>query len=268
LHLEVAFLPDGVNVTVSEARVCGVSTTGAVRATPEGIGLNFHPLVENQDFSSSMECLLGKPFSASGNFNFDGQIKGQGQPQDLVRSLQGPLELELKDGRIYREGIVFKILAFLNLMDLLEKDRRGRPRGEMDFKTIQARGELESGKLLVRELTMDASAMQLVSQGELDWVNQKIDLIVAVAPLKKVDWIGQRTPIVDYILEGTLVSIPVRVHGDWNDPKVIPLDPSLIGSELVGIMKRTLKLPFKLVQPLVKDLKKTGEKSSDDPNKE
>jgi hypothetical protein len=83
--------------------------------------------------------------------------------------------------------------------------------------------------------------------------------MVAVAPLKTVDWVVQRIPIVDYILKGTLISIPVRVHGDLNDPKIIPLDPSLLGSEFVGIMKRTLKLPFKLVQPFVKDLKKPSQ---------
>ena len=133
---------------------------------------------------------------------------------------------------------------------------------------IQAKGELQSGKLSIQELHMDSSVMQLVSQGEIDWVNQKIDLTAAVAPLKKVDWIVQRIPIVDYILEGTLISIPVRVHGNLNDPKIIPLDPSLIGSDLVGIMKRTLKLPFKLVQPLVTDLKEPSQKPSGDPKRE
>ena len=268
LHLEVTFLPDGVNVMVTEAKVCGISTAGTVRATSEGIGLNFHPLVENQDFSSSVECLLGKQFLLSGNLNFNAQIRGQGQPQDLVQSLQGPLELGLKDGRIHRESFLLEILAFLNLTDLLEKDRRDRTEGEMGYKEIQARGELQSGKVLIKELLMDAPAMQLFSHGEIDLVKQKIDFMVAVAPLKTVDWVVQRIPIVDYILEGTLISIPVRVQGDLNDPKIVPLDPSLVGSGLVGVMKRTLKLPFKLVQPLVKDLKKPDQKPSGAPKKE
>jgi hypothetical protein len=112
---------------------------------------------------------------------------------------------------------------------------------------------------------MDAPAMQLVSQGEIDWAGQKIDFKVVVAPLKTVDWIVQRIPIIGYVLQGTLISIPVRVQGDLKDPRIIPLDPSLVGSELVGIMKRTLKLPFKLVQPLVKDHNKPEPKSSVDP---
>jgi hypothetical protein len=265
LDLEVTFLPEEVNVTVTEARVCGISTPGAVRFASGGMVLNFHPLVESQDFSSTMECLLGKPFPMSGNLHFGAQIKGQGQPRDLVQSLHGPLELELKDGWIYRESTVSKILAFLNLTDLMEKDRGDRAKREMSYKEIQARGELQGGKLLIQELHMDAPAMQLVSQGEIDWAGQKIDFKVVVAPLKTVDWIVQRIPIIGYVLQGTLISIPVRVQGDLKDPRIIPLDPSLVGSELVGIMKRTLKLPFKLVQPLVKDHNKPEPKSSVDP---
>jgi hypothetical protein len=267
LHLEAAFLPDGVTVTVTEAKICGILTPGTVRITSEGIALNFHPLVENREFSTCLECLFGKTWTLSGNLNFSGQIRGQGQPQDLIRSLQGPLELDLKDGSVYRESFLPKILAFLNLADLFERGQRDQSKGGMSYKEIRAKGELNSGKVLLKELHMDASAMQLFSQGEIDFVNQKIDVMVAVAPLKTVDWIVQRIPIVRYILEGTLVSIPVRVYGDLKDPKIFPLDPSLIGSGLLGIMKRTLKVPFKLVQPLLKDIEKPGQQPPGDPKK-
>ncbi len=83
---------------------------------------------------------------------------------------------------------------------VLTNDQRGR----FYPHPIQARGELQSGKLCIKELMVDAAAMQLFSHGEIDWVKQKIDFMVAVAPLKKVDWIVQRIPIADYILEGTL----------------------------------------------------------------
>jgi hypothetical protein len=83
-----------------------------------------------------------------------------------------------------------------------------------------------------------------------------MDLAIAVAPLKTVDWIVKHIPVVGYILEGTLISIPLRVQGDLKDPRIIPLAPSQIGDDLMGIMKRTLKLPFKVVQPIVKGAEK------------
>jgi hypothetical protein len=48
------------------------------------------------------------------------------------------------------------------------------------------------------------------------------------------------------------VSIPVKVTGNIADPTVVPLSPAAVGSELVGYMERVFKLPFKVIQPLMK----------------
>jgi hypothetical protein len=256
LDLEITFLPEGLKVTVREANVCGVSTSGTVQATSEDMALDFQPLVRNQDFSSTVACLSGRPILMTGNLDFYGRVKGRGQSKDLVQSLQGPLEMETKDGQIYQEPIALKILAFLNLTELLLGEKDDPFKKGMDYKSFRAKGALRSGKLRIEELVLDASAMHMASQGEIDFVNQRLDLVIAVAPLKTVDWIVKRIPLVGYILDGTLISIPIRVHGDLKDPKMIPLAPGQIGDDLMGIMKRTLKLPFKVVQPIVKDAEK------------
>jgi hypothetical protein len=104
---------------------------------------------------------------------------------------------------------------------------------------------------------MNTPEMQLFSQGEIDLVNNRIDVVVAVAPLKTVDWIVRNIPILGYILGGTLVSIPVKVQGDLDDPVIFPLDPVEIGAGFLGLMKRTLNVPFKIIQPLFKGSQKT-----------
>jgi hypothetical protein len=254
--LEITFLPEGMQVTVQEAYVCGISTTGTVKATSADMTLDFQPLARNQDFSSIAACLFGRPILMTGNLDFYGRIKGRGQSKDLVRSLRGPLEMDAKDGRILQEPIALKILAFLNLTELLVGEKDDPIKKGVDYKSLRAKGELQSGKLTIKELVLDASAMQVASQGEIDLVNERIDLALVVAPLKTVDWIVKRIPVVDNILEGTLISIPIRIQGDLKDPRMIPLAPSQIESGLMGIIKRTLKLPFKVVQPIVKDAEK------------
>jgi len=256
LDLEITFLPEGVKVTVREANVCGISTPGTVQGTSEDMALDFQPLARNQDFSSIVACLSGRPILMTGHLDFYGRVKGRGQSKDLAQSLQGPLEMEAKDGRIYQDPIALKILSFLNLTELLVGEKDDPLKRGMDYKSLRAKGELRSGRLTIQELVLDASAMQVASQGEIDFVNQRMDLVIAVAPLKTVDWIVKHIPGVDYILDGTLISIPIRVQGDLKDPRMIPLAPGQIGQDLMGIMKRTLKLPFKVVQPIVKDAEK------------
>ncbi len=165
--------------------------------------------------------------------------------------------MEAKDGRFYHGSVLIEILALLSLPELFAKDKTDLTKGEMSYKTLQAKGDMESGKVFIKELAMNTPEMQLFSQGEIDLVNQRIDLVVAIAPLKTVDWIVRHIPILGYIFGGTLVSIPVKVQGDLYDPRIIPLDPAEIGSGFLGIMKRTLNVPFKFIKPIFKDLEKT-----------
>jgi len=254
--LEFAFLPEGVKVTVREANVCGISTAGTVEAASQDMAVDFQPLAKNQDLASIVGCLTGRSSGITGRLDFSGAIRGRAQSDRLVESLQGPLELEAKDGWIQQETFSVKILESLNLTELLVGEKDEPLKKGLNYKSLQAKGELQSGKLTIQEFVLNASALLAASHGEIDLVNQRIDLRVAVAPLKAVNWIVRHTPLVDNILEGTLVSIPIRIHGDLKDPKIIPLPPSEIGSRLMGIMKRSFKLPFKVIQPPVKDAEK------------
>ena len=77
--------------------------------------------------------------------------------------------------------------------------------------------------------------------------------MLLVSPLTTVDWIVERIPIVGDILQGTLVAIPVGVKGPIANPTVVPLSPTAVGSRLGGILERTIKTPFRILSPLLKD---------------
>jgi hypothetical protein len=71
-----------------------------------------------------------------------------------------------------------------------------------------------------------------------------------VAPFKTVDRLVDIIPLVGHVLGGTLISIPFKAKGDLKDPSVIPLPPTAVGSEVLGILERTLKLPITIIQPI------------------
>ena len=72
-------------------------------------------------------------------------------------------------------------------------------------------------------------------------------ITVLVAPFKTVDRIVKHIPLVGNVLGGNLISIPFRAIGDLSDPDVIPLSPTAVGSGLLGILERTLKLPITII---------------------
>jgi hypothetical protein len=91
--------------------------------------------------------------------------------------------------------------------------------------------------------------MKMFWQGEVDLTKNEVNLTLLIAPLRTIDKVIDSVPLVGNIFGGSLVSIPVQVSGDWNDPTVIPLSPSAVGSKLLGHVKRAFQLPLKMIQP-------------------
>ena len=80
-----------------------------------------------------------------------------------------------------------------------------------------------------------------------------------VAPLRTVDFIIERTPIVKNIMGGKLVTVPVRIAGDWKNPTVTMLSATAVGSRLLEIMKNTVLLPVVLAEPVLPKQNEGGE---------
>jgi len=112
----------------------------------------------------------------------------------------------------------------------------------------------QDGKFILTEGYVDAESLNIVAtEGEINLLDQTLDLTLLVSPLKTVDTIVKHIPIIDKIFQGTLIAIPVKVEGDISNPKVTALSPSAFGSEAMDILKRTLKAPVKIIEPVVTD---------------
>ena len=97
--------------------------------------------------------------------------------------------------------------------------------------------------------------MGIACEGDIDLVENKIDLLILVAPFKTVDRIVEILPLIGNVLGGNLISIPFKAKGNLNDPDVYPLPPTAVGSGILGILERTLKLPITIIQPVISGIK-------------
>ena len=102
----------------------------------------------------------------------------------------------------------------------------------------------------MKECSIDGVSMGIACEGNIDFAEKKMDLTVLVAPFKTVDRIVDIIPLVGHVLGGKLISIPFRAKGDLKDPDVTPLPPMAVGSGVLGILERTLKLPITIIQPI------------------
>ena len=254
-HADISLNDDGISVSVTEANLCGISTPGILKVSPNGLLLDVKPVAKNQELDPTLVCLWDKKGFMSGNFDLGGNLRGRGKYEELARALRGDLEFLANDGRIYRFGVLAKIFALLNVTEIFMGKLPDLGKEGFAYDSIKAKGNLHDGKLTVKEGIVDGSSMKIIWQGEIDLITKKLDLTVLVAPLKTADRIIEHIPWVGEILGGTLISIPIKVTGDIRDPTVTPLSPSAVGSEILGIMKRILRLPFKII-PLTPKNKK------------
>ena len=152
-------------------------------------------------------------------------------------------------------GLLAKIFAILNVTEIYRGQLPELTGEGFAYETMAIVADIERSKFVMRECSVEAPSMGLACEGEIDVAAGKMDLVIIVAPFRTVDRIVKNIPIVGGIMGGKLISIPFRAKGELNNPTVIPLSPSAVGSGVLGILERTLKLPISLIQPLLKSSK-------------
>jgi hypothetical protein len=251
LRADITFNNDGMSATVTEADLCGISFPGVLKITPGDISMDFQPVSSNQDIEPTLSCLWDKKDQITGNFDLKGKIMAHGTGETLANSLNGDVELLAREGRIYRGGLLAKIFAFLNITEIFRGTLPDMVKEGFAYKSITANGDIQNSTLLLKELVINSPSMEIVGSGSMGLIDKKMDLKFLVAPLKTVDSIMKKIPVVKDITGGNLVSIPLKVTGDFENPKITYLSPSAVGNGLLGIMKNTLKLPFEIIQPVI-----------------
>jgi hypothetical protein len=255
LVAEVTFKPDKVVVAVNQADICGIAFRGLVNLADQSLDLYFVPTVANYELMSTLSCLTSKKDLATGNYNLNGEILAKAKPEAIARSLNGNLVFSAEKGRIYRFGLLAKVLSILNVTEIYRGEVPDLIGEGFAYHEMSVLAKLQGGKIIMEECSIDGVAMGIACEGEIDLVEEKMNLLILVAPFKTVDRIVEILPLIGKVLGGKLISIPFRAKGDLDDPSVFALPPTAVGSGILGILERTLKLPITIIQPVISGLK-------------
>ena len=239
------------SVSVTQANVCGIDTLGRVAMTPDGVRVSFKPTAKNQRVEKILLCLLGQKARMTGQCSLAAEVDASGHGREVLKSASGQVQLSANKGRIYQGGVWEKILAVTtigrgswNILADLRDD--GLP-----YNTIDVKGDIRDGKLVLTEATVDAPSMKMVGEGTIDVNAGTVDVRLLAAPFKTTDEVVSRIPIISDVLGGSLLTVPIKVKGPLLDPAVTPLDPSEVGSGLLRVMTRIVKLPLRLLNPFL-----------------
>ncbi|MBW2709863.1 MAG: AsmA-like C-terminal domain-containing protein, partial [Deltaproteobacteria bacterium] len=255
--------PEGIRVAVENAMLCGIASPGILHVKEDGVEIDFRLKAEKRDLNQCITCLTQKRVSAEGTFDLEGVIKGEGNWDNLFERLEGPIVFASADGRVKQDPTLAQVISVLSITDIFKGKLPTLEKEGFPYDLVQIKANLKNGKIHMQEGLMNSPAMNLVFHGDMDLLNEHIDLTMLASPFTLTDRLIRFIPVVGYILGGTLISVPVKVDGPLKDPKVRILPFSEIGPGVWGILKRTLETPVRLVEPLVGKEEKTKDKENE-----
>ena len=236
------------HLDLTQAQLCGISLPLTIEAASKGLTASAQVTAQKQPLEQTVQCLSDQRVEITGDFDLKADISTQGEHGELVRNLKGTVRAEMHGGRVMKSSLLGSILSVRNVAASLEKRDPKLKDAGLPYRTLTVAGRFEKGRFILEEGAFRSDEMGLAAAGWISMLDYQCQLTVLFAPLGRIDRLVRNVPIVGYIIGGTFTSVPVGVSGDIRDPRVVPLGPKAITSQLVGIFERTLKLPGKLIE--------------------
>lgn len=181
-----------------------------------------------------------------GDFYLSGEIGANYLPTSY-----GNFSIQIHDGVLHQFQFLSKIFSLLNVSQIFAFELPDMDTEGMPFDTLTANLQLEKGILMSEDLKIQSEAMNQSYIGQLNLIDHEVDLAVAIHPLGTVDKVVSHIPVAGWLLTGedkALLTAHFTVTGKTNDVSVnvTPLDT--LYEPTIGLLKRTLGLPFKLIE--------------------
>lgn len=181
----------------------------------------------------------------SGDFYLDGELS------NYLPTATGGLSFELEDGTLRGFTALGRVFSLLNLSNLLTLHLPDLTSDGLPYNRLSGTATLKNGFLQTDDLTLDSDAIDLALVGSHDLSKDQLDLILVAKPLRVVDKILSSIPLAGWILTGeekALITAQFRIQGSARDPQVEAIPISSLSGMVIGIFKRTLGLPEKVIE--------------------
>ena len=167
-------------------------------------------------------------------------------------SLDGDLDFDFFDGRLKRFSMIANICSILNFSQYasLHLPKISISNG-VPYRELTYRGLIVNGLLEFDEFEMVGPSFNLFGSGEIDMVNDTVDLKIGIQPLQTVGKVLASIPVLGYIMTGdekTFVVIPVTVRGPFDDIKIKTRAVAGMGKNVAGMLQRFFKTPIRILQ--------------------
>lgn len=244
LEATVGISPAGVRTEINRGVFCGIDTTGRIDFADKDITLNLQLSATNAQLEPTTRCLTNRQNDVRGTYSLTARITGRGDREHLRSALQGDFQFSAHNGEFVRSPGIDATFDYLNASGDFKVPFPDLDRETFPYRFVGIKGRIEGKMLVVHEINVNSSLLNLSGQGKVDLERRQIDGRGLIAVLKPVDEVISRVPVISSMLSGSLLGIPVRVSGSLDRPDVTYLSPADVGAELLNIPLGILGMPL------------------------
>lgn len=193
--------------------------------------------------------LLNQKNIVRGRLRGDYYLQGE-TGANFLPSSTGDFSIEIHKGVLHQFPVLSKIFSLLNVSQLFALELPDMDKEGMPFSKLTGNLRLDKGVLSSDDLVIRSEAMNLAYRGTLNLVNREIDLAIAIHPLGTVDKIVSRIPVAGWLLTGedeAVLSAHFTATGNASDADIMVQPLDTLSETTLGLLRRTLGLPFKLL---------------------
>jgi len=194
--------------------------------------------------------LLKQSSLVKGRLRGDFYLEGRAGSEFLPTSLGG-FNIEIRHGVLRQFKFLSKVFSLLNVAQIFSLKLPDMDREGMPFDKVSGTIRLDRGVLSSEDLFVESNAMNLSLIGKLNLIQHQLDVVMGVKPLRTVDKIITNIPLAGWLLAGkekALITAQFTIKGQTSNPEVKPIPISSLSSQVLGIFRRVLGLPEKVVE--------------------
>ncbi len=222
----------------------------AMRASFEG---------NNLPFEKTLMVLGDERRLISGQLDIRGKIQGHGRDaRGIIPTLEGGIELSLRNGYVRKGTVLPKILRILNLPSVL----RGKVSFEktgFPYETVNGTVKIEKGMFTTKDFRLRSPVMNTTAAGTYDFRRDHLEGVVAVSPFGAYSDALKSIPLFGTIFAGERKGIATamfNVTGSLKEPKVVYMPKESFVNGLTGLAQFAFDVLKNIVGKPADNLKK------------
>jgi hypothetical protein len=245
---QITYENNALGIEVLKAELCNISTPGKISFHGGQIAMNFGMEANEQEFHKVLLCLEGGTQQMTGILNLKANISGHGTKETLFNSLEADLQYSSKDGYVYHDAHLAKLLSLLSVNDMYRGKIPDLRTAGFPYDSLIVKGTMQNGILTIGPAKLEAPVMQIVATGTIDLPRKRLNLAALVAPLQTVNKIQEMLPLVKHIIPSSIVALPVEIKGDFSNIKLRILSMTGITTRIFDIMVDALSTPVRVLE--------------------